>query len=682
MKSKIGIAQLHWDEEGIPRNLNFDDGYFSRGNGLRESEAVYLASNRLPERFSGLAQGAQFVVAETGFGTGLNFLLTWQLFLSAAPASARLRYISVEGYPLTNAQLRLTLQKWTSLALLADRLLQVYPPLLQGHHLLELDQRVELHLLFDEVGAALESLHPKIHPLNWSSPIEKIDAWFLDGFAPAKNYEMWRPEVTRSIARLSKPGTSFATFTAAGQVRRQMQEWGFHVEKMPGYGSKREMLRGDFQGTTLPDKQKINSRISKGHQVWHVQATNENLAKERIAIVGAGIAGLCLAQQLNRLGRECDLYDADHSPATAASGNPQAAIFARISTDGGDLEDWVVSSLSYACRFYQPWWQQGIGQQCGAIQLPRNAEEEGRLRKLAGLQIPDNGFISWLDADALESVTGFKLASAGLWLPQCGWISPSALAANILSSGETQFFGGHSIQVTAADDHRWAINHAGADSAKTYTQVVVCSGHQTIEGLESGLGPITPVSGQLEQVRATPQSNRLQTILCQRSYCTPAWNDLHCLGATYRLREASLDVRAKDSEENLGFLDRMPQLFDSARPQIYESRVGVRATTSDYLPLCGPVPDMIRLQTEFAYLQKDAKRLVDKSCPTLPGLYVMRGFGSRGYTYAPLGAAHLANRICGYRSPLPDHLQRAIHPARFAIRDIIRSRSKKDPLSS
>ena len=106
MKSKIGIAQLHWDEEGIPRNLNFDDGYFSRGNGLRESEAVYLASNRLPERFSGLAQGAQFVVAETGFGTGLNFLLTWQLFLSAAQASARLREIGVEGYPRRRAQRR------------------------------------------------------------------------------------------------------------------------------------------------------------------------------------------------------------------------------------------------------------------------------------------------------------------------------------------------------------------------------------------------------------------------------------------------------------------------------------------------------------------------------------------------------------------------------------------------
>ncbi|MFW5825599.1 MAG: tRNA (5-methylaminomethyl-2-thiouridine)(34)-methyltransferase MnmD, partial [Marinobacter sp.] len=228
----IEAAEIEW-RDGQPVSAGFGDVYFSRDNGLEETRHVFVHHNRLPERFSSLTRGQAFVIGETGFGTGLNFLAAWQTFLDQVPADTRLHFVSVERYPLTPEDLRRALALWPELAPLAAELIDRYPPLVAGCHRLVLNGgRVRLTLFFGDAVEALEELD------------FRADAWFLDGFAPACNPELWQDQVISHIPGHSRKGTTVATFTAVGRIRRALAELGFEMERVPGFGSKREMLRG------------------------------------------------------------------------------------------------------------------------------------------------------------------------------------------------------------------------------------------------------------------------------------------------------------------------------------------------------------------------------------------------------------------------------------------------------
>lgn len=227
------FAKLKWVNQQ-PYSLEFHDVYYSADNGLAETEYVFIQQNHLAERFSNL-QSAEFTIIETGFGTGLNFFATVQHWLKHAPAHAKLTFISIERYPLNLQDFIKANQPWPYHALV-DQLASDYAQLNDGLNQLSCcDNRIELALWIGDVSAML----PKIQT--------KADAWFLDGFAPSKNDDMWSDSLFQEIAHLSKPNTSFATFTCAGRVRRNLQNAGFAVAKVPGFGKKREMLSGSFK---------------------------------------------------------------------------------------------------------------------------------------------------------------------------------------------------------------------------------------------------------------------------------------------------------------------------------------------------------------------------------------------------------------------------------------------------
>ncbi|MFL6609528.1 MAG: tRNA (5-methylaminomethyl-2-thiouridine)(34)-methyltransferase MnmD, partial [Pseudomonas sp.] len=230
-------AQLDWDDQGRPRSRVFNDVYFSDQSGLEETRYVFLQQNNLAERFAALTEGGRLVIGETGFGTGLNFLCAWQLFEQCAPAGARLHFVSVEKFPLSPEDLRRALALWPELKVQADQLLGQYVAIHQGFQRMTLaNGRVTLTLL---IGDALEQL-PQLDG--------QIDAWFLDGFAPAKNPEMWSAELFAELARLAAPGATLSTFTSTGWVRRRLNAAGFKMKRTPGIGHKWEILRGVFLG--------------------------------------------------------------------------------------------------------------------------------------------------------------------------------------------------------------------------------------------------------------------------------------------------------------------------------------------------------------------------------------------------------------------------------------------------
>ncbi|MDY6891900.1 MAG: tRNA (5-methylaminomethyl-2-thiouridine)(34)-methyltransferase MnmD, partial [Pseudomonadota bacterium] len=224
-------AELEW-QDGVPSSTRFGDIYFNRAGGVAETRHVFLQGNALEERFSAPGR-APFVVAETGFGTGLNFLCCRELWLQRAASRRQLHYISCEKYPLSPADLERALANFVHLRAGARQLLDYYPAPVAGVYNLEFDAgRILLTLLFGDARECLSQLDAR------------VDAWFLDGFAPARNPELWQEPLFNEIARLSGAGSSFATFTAAGAVRRGLQAVGFEVTRRAGFGSKREMLTG------------------------------------------------------------------------------------------------------------------------------------------------------------------------------------------------------------------------------------------------------------------------------------------------------------------------------------------------------------------------------------------------------------------------------------------------------
>ena len=234
----IQFANIQWNEsinfKYTPYSLDFNDVYFNSVNGLQETEYVFIEHNQLKARFKSLDQ-ATFTIIETGFGTGLNFLAIASHWLALAPHSAQLHYISTEKYPLKLADLIRAQNSWPQFSLIASELTQNYANLKAGNNIFNLAEgRIQLSLQVDDV----------LNVLTKTTSI--ADAWLLDGFAPAKNADMWSSELFTHIARLSKTGSTFATFTSAGAVRRGLQAVGFDVKKQAGFGKKREMLNGVF----------------------------------------------------------------------------------------------------------------------------------------------------------------------------------------------------------------------------------------------------------------------------------------------------------------------------------------------------------------------------------------------------------------------------------------------------
>ncbi len=219
-------AEVGWPDGMTPYSLRFSDSYFDRRDGLQESRHVFLAGNGLPERFR-----PGFHIAELGFGAGLNMLAalhSWRR--KSVPGT--LRFTSFEAFPLSAADMRRALSRFPELLPLTEEFLTAWQ---SGGADVELP-----HLALEVIPGDARDTVPR-----WEGA---ADAWFLDGFAPARNPEIWEPDLLASVAGHTVPGGSFATYSAAGAVRRALAAAGFAVERRPGFGRKRHMCRGALGG--------------------------------------------------------------------------------------------------------------------------------------------------------------------------------------------------------------------------------------------------------------------------------------------------------------------------------------------------------------------------------------------------------------------------------------------------
>ncbi len=669
---KITPAQLVWDEQGLPRSEKFNDLYFSAENGLEETRYVFLQGNHLQERWKTLKDDERFVIAETGFGSGLNLLATADLWQKTAPQNAQLHFISTELFPMQREDLKRTLSHWPELDDLSQALIDNYPALTPGFHRFSLTDNIQVTLILDDVISAFSELAPTLASEMWNYKNWSVDAWFLDGFAPSENPDMWAEDLFPLIHRLSSETATAATFTSAGMAKRGLKAWGFDIEKIPGYGRKREMLiaRRNQNPVDLSSRKQPHRMASA---CWHLDATQPPKPKA-VAIIGAGIAGCTLAEALSVRGIKATLFDAGNI-ASGASGNPQAALYARLSPEAGDLEDFCLHALEYAAGYYTSRISKDMGDLCGLVQLARNEREAEKLARIGERFENAPDFCQYMDAGTASTTSGVNLNEPALYLPKSGWINGPAFCQHLIKRSGAVLKDNTRVQSIARTTNSFLL-YSEKEELGEFDAVVFSTAMGTLSFPEADWLPVRPIRGQISFLQNQRETKDLKTVLCQETYLTPADQGLQSVGATYDLDSDSNELKPEDHQTNLEALQALLALDSPIDVDIdnLQGRASTRTTTPDYLPIVGSLPSLHGFVDQYQLWRKDRKRAIPEPHDGHKGLYLNLGYGSRGYTYAPLCAELLAAKIAQEPEPLPVSLQRALHPARFLVRALARNK--------
>lgn len=683
----ISFASVQFDAQGVPESTHYDDIYFSRDDGVAESKYVFLQQNGLPERWQNLKPGQVFHIAETGFGTGLNFLLTAAEFLHAlalqeapaahalacnkkAPAAnalalQMLHYTSFEKFPLRRQDLERALSHWAhipELRELSATLLRHYPMQLSGQHRLHLHPNITLDLIFADVLTALP---------DWAANhADSVDAWYLDGFAPSKNPDMWQPELYRGIARSMRAGATLATFTATGHVRRGLQQAGIHMQKVPGFGSKREMLRGYQQKLAQPQSRNPFLKQSASSR------------PQTLGIIGDGIAAASLLWALRDYPGNITLLQPGQGWATGASGNPQGAVYPLLQANWTRTSEFYSHAFLYAQRLYTELAPQAVNFS-GVLELATGSDANRRIRKLLALGAYPQTLVQGATQQQASTIAGIALPAPALYYPNAGWVQPAELVASIAQQAlayrqqrglTTEVKAATQVVAIEKTALLWTVTNT-TGSSDSFNQLVLANGAQLADLLPQATIPIRPVRGQITQLNVEPDSElaQLKTVVCHKGYITPATKTgdqaTLCIGATFDKTRSSNDYIAADDDANLQQLcDELGYTVDASA--IAASRASVRATTPDHLPVIGQVP--------WVRTRYNAESVAENVAETYTNLWVLSGLGARGFTSAPLCAEALASQIMQRPSPLSASLAAALTADRFVQKAIVR---KQDPLN-
>ncbi len=519
----------------VPRSDLYNDVYFSAQGGPDETRHVFLDGNDLPHRWQG---GGRHTIGETGFGTGLNFLLAWKLFDKTAAPGALLDFVSVEKHPLTPKQIREGLSPWAvELSPYLEKMLAQYPMRVPGFHRMVFDNRVALTLIFDDANQALAQIEGS------------VDSWFLDGFTPSKNPAMWTQEVFDQMARLSHDQTTFSTFTAAGFVKRGLRDAGFTVEKRPGFGAKRDRLAGNYTQRHKP------SSPSPG----------------TVAIIGAGLAGTACAHVLRQYGLNVKLYDST-GIAAGASGNDLGLINPRLSALRTAESDFYTSAYALALRTLQMLPNIDF-EQVGALHLIMDAEKQKRLYQTQKNWAWSPEHMVLVSAQEASEIAGITLDNEALYLADSGFVSPRKLSAALAEGTDCEV-----RQITTLDDIEADViilaNGAGA-------------------AILADL-PIHTVRGQITQIGTETTSQSLRCNLHYGGYLSAAREGRHMVGSTFQRWIDHTETMEEDNAYNLSMMTKaVPSL--QANYRVMGARASLRCASKDRFPLIGVLNDSVYL---------------------------------------------------------------------------------------
>ncbi len=668
---------------GVPYSPVYDDLYHPPSGAQAQARRVFMAGNGLPGRWQGRTR---FVILETGFGLGNNFLATWADWQADPQRCDRLVFISVEKHPLTASALREVhgIRQAPSPSAsaeqeLARRLVAAWPALTPGFHTLSFDealtpqgspQGVTLQLCLGDVANIVPAL------------MAEVDAFYLDGFAPAKNPEMWDPQWLSRLNRLAAPQATAATWSSARVVRDSLTQAGFQVERTPGFGGKFHSTRADYAPRYVPPPQ--------AGGLWRQPAA----ANRHAIVVGAGLAGCSAAWALCREGWRVTLLDAHAGPAQEGSGNPGGLFHSVLHGDDGIHARAHRAAALATWRQVQPWIAAGelSGQCAGLLRLDAKTQAEEAHALLTRQGLPAD-HVRWLDTDEARAVAGMAVPSGGWLFEQGGWLHPAGYASHLLQEAQSwraqgqpllMCLWGHAAHRIRPTEQGWEVLDAQGQHIAEAPSLVLANAHQAATLLSTlppehavATLPLSRVRGQISawpEVSGASEAVRLPHLpVAGSGYVLPLRQDCLLFGATTQHHDEDPAIRDADHRHNLKQAARLGACAeypaDAPLPNSLQGRTGWRATTPDRLPLIGALPwSAERLTQTPTRTRLDQVRLIPRERNDRGGLYVVSGLGSRGITWTALAGALLAHWVTGSPCPVESDLRDALDPARFLSR--------------
>lgn len=590
--------------DGVPYSVAYDDVYHSADGAVGQARHVFLAGCGLPAAWAGRDH---FTVLETGFGTGLNFLATWAAWRDDPSRCQRLHFVSVEKHPFCAGDLARLHAAWPALAGLSAELVAAWPPALPGFHRLALDGgRVQLTLLLGDARDCLPNLDAR------------VDAFYLDGFAPDRNADLWQAWLFSELARLARPGATAASYTVAAPVRQGLSAVGFTCAKRAGYGRKRHCLSARFGGaSTLP-----------------VGGPRHSI------VIGAGVAGAAVAYALAQRGQAVTVLERAAAPAQGASGNPVAVFRPVVSRDDNRATRLTRAAFLHDLRA----WSMLPGVEwarCGVLHLAKDRDAETRSRQALAAAVPPPEYARWVDADEARALANWPVAAAGVYYPTAGWVNPASLCAAWLAHPGIALHCGVSVAKLDRVNGRWRVLGAAGEVLAEADTVVLANARDAAALAPEPVWPIHSVRGQI--TRLPPGSlPQIERVIAREGYLAPGTRPL--VGATYEHDDLDTAPRAASDLANLARLESiLPGAAATIDGTRLEGRAALRATLPDRLPLLGAVDGQA-------------------------GLYVAAGYASRGVVWAGLLGEALASGMTGEPLPLERDLMAAIAPGRWGLR--------------
>lgn len=644
--SRITPARLGSESERALYNTEYDDVYHSAHGGLGQARHVFLGGNRLLQRWQAQRSDPErsFVIIETGFGIGLNFLATWQAWEEACKAEpARhacvkppsLHYIAFEKHPLSSAQLAAAQQAFPELAPWAAQLRAAWPPLVPGwHRSHHADGRLTLDLIFDDASTAVQQLQAE------------ADAYYLDGFAPRRNPQLWSAEFLAALSRHARAGATLATWSVAGTVRTALAQAGWQLRRERGFAGKRVMLCGEHAGVspTPGAASKTPPRSGFGEKTADV------------IVIGAGLAGSAAAERLAARGWAVDLIDAASGPGQGASGNHAGVLRPLPARDDNRLARLTRAAYLYTRKHLITLAEAGLPLRwaaTGVLHLARDDHHQQVQAAVVASQNPPPELVQFVDADQARALAAWPaLTHGGWWFPQGGWVAPASLCCANLARFPAAIRPHWQTTITriARVDGQWQVFDAASQCVAS-APVLVLAQAVAARALVGDWLPLRAARGQVSTCAAHGGSAP-PLVVCRLGYLTPVIDGQQSFGATFVTNDPAgpddTGVRAADHAENLAKLDFiLPGRAAALDPAALGGRVGHRPIAPDRLPMVGPVP------------------VIGSEKTPVDGLWLINGFGARGLVWSALAGELLAAQIAHEPLPLEAELAAALAPARF-----------------
>ena len=650
-------THLIW-RNGQPYSEMFDDIYYSSDenesiSGENEFKHVFFKNNGLPERWD---SAGDFVVAELGFGSVLNCLLTireWLKHLDECKQDKCLHYIALEKYPLSPDAIDELISKYPDLKEYCDEIVAVYPPAVRGSHSRHLfNNRVVIHYKFMDAYDALKDER------------YDVDAWYLDGFSPAKNPDMWSEKLFEKIAQNSHSKTTCSTYTASGFVKRNLINNGFVVRKVSGHGKKREML-------VAISNAEPKAVYKFADRPWFNPPAPRAVVIKEATVIGAGIAGLSLAYSLVKRGWAVTIIDRHDNVAMETSSNPAAIVYPRLSINNDIDTEFYTTAYCYALYMLNLlqsknsdkfWFDDGL------LQL----FDKRRISEIIDKFNFNNEFISKVNVSVKEneSLLG-GTQQVLIKYPQAGVVLPEVLCDVLVKEcGKNLKFIHSEIDNVQYLNDKWCCDSRG--SLISETDVLVIASGNNINDYNLGMHfPVASIRGQVAELYKNTESINIKTAINSDVYITPALHGRHYLGATYSRNNYNIDIEPEDNKELLESFDRIDDGIFSNK-SISGSWVGFRPMAKDRVAIVGAVPDEEFFKEEYADINHGRKNKVYRPAIYLNGLYISTAHGSRGFTSSFLSAEIVAAQIVGEPVPVSKPILDYLQPSRFTVNDLKR----------